>query len=218
MPSVATGFSKKTNKVWWKGTTFSIKAKEGGDDYHGSKNNRRGGRYSRCSVVSRIIPFVSLKQYCGSILKQTINSDKQFFWGEKMFWSWLRKLSKFQRGWNGLFFRLFHQLRPVLKHRPQKFQCFIRCQIVHIWRSPSISVKKILQLGLDIPVLDHAAQDAYKLFLCEILTLSAVGEYPKFNGSPVSLAFNKTMPPSRNVFTNIPQAFREESQRRLGEL
>lgn len=76
----------------------------------------------------------------------------------------------------------------------------------------------VLQLGLDIPVLDHAAQDAYKLFPCEILTLSVVGEFPKFNVPPVSLAFDKTMPPSRNVFTNIPPAFREESQRRLGEL
>lgn len=76
----------------------------------------------------------------------------------------------------------------------------------------------ILQLGLDIPILEHMVHDEYKLFPGEIFALSAPGEFPKFNVPPVSLMYDKSMPPSRNVFTNIPPAFKEETERRLSEL
>ncbi|XP_062557569.1 uncharacterized protein LOC134222440 [Armigeres subalbatus] len=43
-------------------------------------------------------------------------------------------------------------------------------------------------------------------------------EFPKFNIPPVTLSYDKTMPPSRNVYTYIPAAFKELTLRRLTEL
>ena len=50
------------------------------------------------------------------------------------------------------------------------------------------------------------------------ITLSEQGEFPKFRVDPVILNYDKNLPPSRNVFTSIPPAFRAETEKRLEDL
>ena len=43
-------------------------------------------------------------------------------------------------------------------------------------------------------------------------------EFPKFNDPAVELNYDKSMPPSRNVYTHIPAAFKELTKQKLNEL
>ena len=72
----------------------------------------------------------------------------------------------------------------------------------------------VLQLGLDVPI--HP--EWYSSYPGEIRSLSMVKEFPKFNVNPVVINYDKSMPPSRRIFTCIPPAFRAETDRRLKEL
>lgn len=51
-----------------------------------------------------------------------------------------------------------------------------------------------------------------------MFALNSSLEFPKFNVPPVTLSYDKTQPPSRVIFTNIPAAFKQETERRLQEL
>lgn len=72
----------------------------------------------------------------------------------------------------------------------------------------------ILQLGLSVPI----RSESHFVFPGEIHTLSVKQEFPKFNVPPVIINYDATMPPSRNIYTNIPPAFRLETERRLNDL
>lgn len=76
----------------------------------------------------------------------------------------------------------------------------------------------VLQLGLSVPVQDFPDTDKSRLSPGEVFAVSSIKEFPKFSVPPVLLAYNKDLPPSRNVFTCIPPAFKEEAGRRLDEL
>lgn len=77
----------------------------------------------------------------------------------------------------------------------------------------------VLQVGLNVPVRNTVAcSETFKCFPGEILAATVSDEFPKFNVPPVVLMYDKNMPPSRNIFTNIPLPFRTEAQRRLGDL
>lgn len=77
----------------------------------------------------------------------------------------------------------------------------------------------VLHLGLSVPVRNVVSHNSsFNNFPGEILALATSEEFPKFNLPPVVLSYDKSKPPSRNIFTNIPLPFRAEAQRRLGDL
>ncbi|XP_061519197.1 uncharacterized protein LOC133394092 isoform X2 [Anopheles gambiae] len=84
-------------------------------------------------------------------------------------------------------------------------------------RSTAI-IYSVLQLGLNVPVKCCASEIYNRLLPGEILAISMSGEFPKFNIAPVVLSYDRSLPPSRNVFTNIPIAFRNETEKRLEDL
>lgn len=73
----------------------------------------------------------------------------------------------------------------------------------------------VLQLGLAVPV--RTKSDEMDVF-GEIHSLSAPVEFPRFNVPPVILRYDDSMPPSRKIFTNIPPAFKAETERRIKDL
>ena len=74
----------------------------------------------------------------------------------------------------------------------------------------------VLQVGLNVPILKEPRGTT--VFPGEIYEVSCSQEFPKFNIPPVELSYNKSMQPSRNVYTMIPPAFKEETTRRLKQL
>lgn len=75
----------------------------------------------------------------------------------------------------------------------------------------------VLQVGLDVPITNTSI-NGINLLPGEIFSLSGADEFPKFNVEPVILAYDQDKPPSRNIYTSIPPAFKKEAQRRLEEL
>ncbi|XP_055598902.1 uncharacterized protein K02A2.6-like [Uranotaenia lowii] len=76
----------------------------------------------------------------------------------------------------------------------------------------------VLQLGLHVPISKFEENsDTEKGFPGEIWAVSSE-EFPKFNVPPVQLSYDRSLPPTRNVFTSIPPAFKEETSRRLQDL
>lgn len=81
----------------------------------------------------------------------------------------------------------------------------------------------VLSVGLEVPVYPSNANAPWKcelsIAMCsEFQNPSLVKEFPKFNVPPVSLSFDKSMPPSRNVYTHIPAAFKDLTKQKLNEL
>lgn len=70
----------------------------------------------------------------------------------------------------------------------------------------------VLQLGLGVPIRNQID------FPGEIHSVNASEEFPKFNIPPVILRYDHNMPPSRKIFTNIPPAFKAETERRIQDL
>lgn len=78
----------------------------------------------------------------------------------------------------------------------------------------------VLIVGLKIPV-NIFQNDSY--WPCELASVNNVRmlpgrEFPKFNVPPVVLYYDKGMPPSRNVFTHIPAAYKDLTKHKLTEL
>lgn len=76
----------------------------------------------------------------------------------------------------------------------------------------------LLRMGLEVPVRNALGSDKFHMLPSELNVNSTQTEFPKFNVPPVLLTYDKSMPPSRNIFTSIPPAFKEETERRLEEL
>ena len=75
----------------------------------------------------------------------------------------------------------------------------------------------VLQLGLQVPIIDskemkHVASPR------EMCAVEVQTHFPKFNVPPVLLSYDRNLPPSRKVFTNIPPAFKAEVEMRLQDL
>lgn len=72
----------------------------------------------------------------------------------------------------------------------------------------------VLQLGLNVPIRPvHQVK-----FPGEIFTLNVTEEFPRFNVPPVILRYDDSMAPSRKIYTNIPPAFKAETERRINDL
>ncbi|XP_035910801.1 uncharacterized protein LOC118511614 [Anopheles stephensi] len=75
----------------------------------------------------------------------------------------------------------------------------------------------VLQLGLGVRIL--SSHDAmYRSVLGEVNTLGTSDHFPKFKIPAVMLFYDKNLPPSRKVYTNIPPAYKTEVENRLQSL
>lgn len=77
----------------------------------------------------------------------------------------------------------------------------------------------ILNIGLNVPVrydqLHSIQSDSY---IAKIEQATHCEEFPKFNIPPVTLKYDTSKPPSRNVYTYVPVAFKELVKQKLNEL
>uniref|UniRef100_A0AAG5D2X2 Reverse transcriptase domain-containing protein n=1 Tax=Anopheles atroparvus TaxID=41427 RepID=A0AAG5D2X2_ANOAO len=103
----------------------------------------------------------------------------------------------------------------ISEHRPHLMEKIYVIPNARPLLSRSTAMRySVLQLGLGVPIKDGINQT--RLLPGEILALRT--DFPKFKVAHVMLAYNKDLPPSRNVFTSIPPAFREETERRISDL
>ncbi|XP_041774401.1 uncharacterized protein LOC121594793 [Anopheles merus] len=110
------------------------------------------------------------------------------------------------------------QLR-ITEERPCYMEQFYVIQQARPLLSRSTSLRySVLQLGINVPINSPPGRFTPKISPGEIFVLSTTNEFPKFNVAPVMIFYDKTAAPSRNIFTNIPPAFRKETERRLEEL
>ena len=75
----------------------------------------------------------------------------------------------------------------------------------------------VLQLGLQVPVSLENSRFQLRNGR-EIATVEANETFPKFNISPIEISYDKTKPPCRNVFMNIPAAVKPLVETRLQHL
>lgn len=76
----------------------------------------------------------------------------------------------------------------------------------------------LLRLGLNVPIEERFLGTGSRKILGEMCALSTPDQFPQFNVPPVLLAYDKSVPPSRHVYTSIPPAFKDETSRRLRDL
>lgn len=78
----------------------------------------------------------------------------------------------------------------------------------------------VLAIGLDVPIKGVGAWPC-ELTLSDYMDISMIAaseEFPRFNVPPVSLKYDKNMPPSRNVYTHIPPPFKDLVKRKIDDL
>lgn len=76
----------------------------------------------------------------------------------------------------------------------------------------------LLAVGLKVPVKENSDPE----WRCEFSIYGVQGDsnraFPKFNIPAVKLSYDRFMPPSKNVYTHIPAAFKELTKQKLDEL
>ncbi|XP_058814784.1 uncharacterized protein LOC131678576 isoform X2 [Topomyia yanbarensis] len=98
--------------------------------------------------------------------------------------------------------------------RPRYMEKFYAVRNARALLGRSTSLRySVLQLGLTVPIRSES-----HFFPVKIRTLLVKTEFPKFNMAPVVINYDKSMSPSRKIYTNIPPAFRVETERRLNDL
>lgn len=75
----------------------------------------------------------------------------------------------------------------------------------------------ILMLGTKVPINTYSLGGT-SWQNCEVGALSTDEKFPKFNVPPVRIEYNKSEPPCRNVFMNIPPAVKPLVEERLRKL
>lgn len=73
----------------------------------------------------------------------------------------------------------------------------------------------VLDIGLNVPVSQQRLFNHDDSSIAHIESTEQYTEFPKFNVPPVTLRYNADMPPSRNVYTHIPSAFKELTKQKL---
>lgn len=76
----------------------------------------------------------------------------------------------------------------------------------------------VLMLGLKVPINQHSTEQERILQAGEIGAIEASEAFPKFNVPPVKIYYDKTKPPCRNVFVNVPLAVKPLVEKRLQDL
>lgn len=75
----------------------------------------------------------------------------------------------------------------------------------------------VLMLGFCVPVIEGDVQDDQGAS-STLASLVISEPFPKFNIAPVKINYDKSRPPCRNIFSNIPQAIKPLVEKRLKEL
>ncbi|XP_055626825.1 uncharacterized protein LOC129768907 [Toxorhynchites rutilus septentrionalis] len=76
----------------------------------------------------------------------------------------------------------------------------------------------VLQLGLKVPLSSGLHGKQVRLLAGEIASIQAEQLFPKFNIPHVRINYDRSKPPCRNIFTNIPCAMKALVERRLQQL
>lgn len=76
----------------------------------------------------------------------------------------------------------------------------------------------VLLLGLKVPTRDLSFSNESESRDVRIAAFSTSNAFPKFNMPPVTIHYDKSAPPCRNIFTNVPIALKPLVHQRLMEL
>lgn len=76
----------------------------------------------------------------------------------------------------------------------------------------------LLAVGLDVSVKRDMDTDWRCEFSLHSVQMASNRVFPKFNIPAVKLSYDHSMPPSRNVYTHIPAAFKDLTRQKLKEL
>lgn len=107
----------------------------------------------------------------------------------------------------------------ISEERPRFMEKFYVVRNARALLSRGTAIRySVLRLGLDVPVMELSDGWEERSFPGEVFAITDQHEFPKFNVAPVMLVYDKSLPPSRRVFTSIPPAFREETERRIKDL
>lgn len=70
----------------------------------------------------------------------------------------------------------------------------------------------VLMVGISVPIVERVVRGAV------LASIEVSDPFPKFNIPPVRISYDKTRAPSRNIFSNIPEAIKPMVEKRLREL
>lgn len=102
----------------------------------------------------------------------------------------------------------------VSQDRPVSVEKFYVVDEIHALLGFNTAIRySVLDIGLNVPVRSPWNMNIARLELEEKQM-----EFPKFNVPPVTLKYDANLPPSRNVYTHIPSAFKELTKLKLNEL
>lgn len=82
---------------------------------------------------------------------------------------------------------------------------------------PTATRYSVLLLGLQVPVSTDTSRDS-PFQSIDIASISSEQVFPKFNVPPVVIRYDRTKPPCRNIFFNIPIAVKPRVEERLQQL
>lgn len=82
---------------------------------------------------------------------------------------------------------------------------------------PTATRYSVLLLGLQVPLCLDASK-AFQFHGIDIAYISSDKAFPKFKIPPVVIRYDKTKPPCRNIFFNIPIAMKSRVEERLQQL
>lgn len=109
----------------------------------------------------------------------------------------------------------------ISEDRPVTIEKFYVVDEIHALLGFNTAIRYcVLDIGLNVPVRrrDQWLPRRYDTSIATVEPLEPCKEFPKFNVPPVTLNYDSDKPPSRNVYTNIPSAFKELTKLKLNEL
>lgn len=113
----------------------------------------------------------------------------------------------------------FHAYLYISKDRPTLLEKFYVVEEVRALLSRSTACRySVLMLGLNVPVnpcISDSSEVEHLRYVGEIASLSANETFPKFNIPALKIHNDKSQPPCRNVFLNIPLAIKPLVEERL---
>lgn len=110
----------------------------------------------------------------------------------------------------------FHAYLFITDDRPillEKF--YVIKELRALLSRATASRYSVLMLGLRVPVHRHAVNMLQCLQPGEIALVTTSERFPKFNIPPVKIFYDKSKPPCRNVFVNVPLAVKPIVEKRL---
>lgn len=113
----------------------------------------------------------------------------------------------------------FHAYLHISNDRPTLLEQFYVVQENRALLGRSTACRySVLMLGLKVPVRHHTSEKESIYQAGEVGAIEASNVFPKFNVPPVKIYYDKTRPPCRNVFVNVPLAVKPLVEKRLQDL